>query len=147
MSEVSNDMPLPRLGFVFSKDFKASLLDAAAINEFGIENLKKVETFKASLIQKIWGIVEDVQNGRQVNGWIVFKFFGDLFDFGHIMRAKDQIAKEYNDLTKEEVVELDKVFEEALKLDDVNMEEFMERTNFMISVNADYISYLSTLKK
>lgn len=147
---MSNHNPLPfDLPYVFSKQFKVDLLELTNKDEFGIENLKKIEAFKANLIKKVWGIVDGIKQGNNPTGWIVFSFFGDVFDFAKILRAKEEIKKEFEDLTNSELLELDSVFISALKLDskDIDVEEFIERTNYMIATNADYIRYLTTLKK
>lgn len=132
---------------IFTSQFKKELLSASEENKFGIENLKKIESFKANLIKEVWVIASNWKKGVKPNGWIVFRFFDDVFDFAKIMRKQEELAKEFNDLTPEELVELDNTFADALKIENVDMEEFIERTNFMIGVNADYIAYLSTLKK
>ncbi len=133
--------------YSFFSGLKKELDLAAKENKFGIENLKKVEVFKANLIQEVWDICEQWNRGVKPTGWIIFRFFDNVFDFGKIMQKREEIEKEYADLTTEENLELNKCFIDSLRVDDIDFEEFMERTNFMISVNANYINYLASLKK
>ena len=141
------DVPPITLERLFTPQFKKDLLSASEENKFGIENLKKIELFKANLIEEIWSIASNWRKGVKPNGWIVFRFFDDIFDFAKIMRKQEELKKEFNDLTKEELLELDETFADALKVENIDMQEFIERTNFVIGVNIEYVNYLVSLKK
>jgi hypothetical protein len=137
----------------FTRKNKKELLEESKKNQYGIKTLKLIEEFKANLIKEVWSIVDNwINKGKKPSILVGFRFFDDILDLKQIIRKREEIKKEYNDLTKQELLELDSIFEQALNLENVDkegfdVEDFIERTKLMISVNSEYIIYLASLKK
>lgn len=155
---ISKDSPLP-LNFEemqkpsFGRTAKKKLLINSNQNKYGIKTLKLIEEFKANLIKEIWSALDKFsKKGIKPSPFFAFRFLDDVIDLGKIINKRHEVEKEFKDLTKEELLELNKTFENAFNLDKFNeagfdKEDFIERTNFMISVNTEYIFYLTSLKK
>jgi len=153
MNITSNSPALPVWSKAFSRTAKKELISLSEKNEYGIETLKLIEAFKANLIKEVWKLIDEWKNqGKKPNFFTAFRFIDDVIDLSQIIKKKEEIGKEFKDLTKEEVIELDSVFRVALDLNQIdkegfNIEDFMERTNFVLGVNTDYLTYLASLKK
>lgn len=137
----------------FTRSQKKELLKKAENNEYGIETLKMIETFKANLIKEVWTLCDEwINQGKKPNFFTPFRFWDDVVDLSKIIKKREEIGKEFKDLTEQEVIELDNIFRAALSLEQINnegfdVEEFIERTNFVIGVNYEYVKYLASLKK
>lgn len=137
----------------FTRSQKKELLKKAENNEYGIETLKMIETFKANLIKEVWTLCDEwINQGKKPNFFTPFRFWDDVVDLSKIIKKREEIGKEFKDLTEQEVIELDSIFRAALSLEQINnegfdIEEFIERTNFVIGVNYEYVKYLASLKK
>lgn len=144
------NLPTPN---TFTRSQKKELLKKAENNEYGIETLKMIETFKANLIKEVWTLCDEwINQGKKPNFFTPFRFWDDVVDLSKIIKKREEIGKEFKDLTEQEVIELDSIFRAALSLEQINnegfdVEEFIERTNFVIGVNYEYVKYLASLKK
>jgi len=114
--------------------------------KYGIENLKKLQSWKAGLLEEIIRIMQRKKDGKVVNGWVALRFIDDAFEFGKVMQKYEEIGKEFKDLDEMERLELNKIFENELDIESDKLEEFAERTNKISSELASYIMYLAELK-
>ena len=114
--------------------------------KYGIENLKKLQSWKAGLLEEVLRIIERKKQGKVVNGWIALRFIDDIFEFGRVMKKYDEIGKEFKDLDEAEKAELNQIFEQELDIENDQLEEFAEKTNKISSELASYIMYLTDLK-
>lgn len=146
MSKIHSPLPV-NIGTLLNAKEKKALIEESKKSKFGIENLKKLQIWKAALIKEIWGLMDKAKKGRKPNGWDAFKFIDDAFDLGKIMKKYDEIGKEWTDLDESEKQELQQIFAAELNLGDDHADEFGERTNFVMMVLADYITYLAKVGK
>ncbi len=107
----------------FSLEKKTALLaiaDENSENKFGIENLKMVQEWKASLIIEIYHTIKKHKEARLkgkkgVTAWVIFNYWNEIQQLIKVVQNIENITNEFNDLNNEEVIDLNKYFKELIQ--------------------------------
>lgn len=125
---------------------RKALIEAAEKGEkIGIEQLKKVKTWKAELIIEIAAILKKKKEGKRISRVVVLRFINDFMGLIQIIENHKEIYKELLDLDDYEKIELKNHFNKELDLgDDLSKQEkAIETLDIMLSTLVDGIIDLS----
>lgn len=107
--------------------------------KFGIENLKKVQIWKAELIKEIYRLMKKKKEGKRVTGWAIVMFFDDAISLGKILSKLEETGEEFQDLNSEEIKELNDIFHDRLKDIPEKYRNTISKLNLMVTTVADGI--------
>ena len=102
----------------FSLENKAALLaiaDENPENKFGIDNLKLVQEWKASLIVEIYSTIKKHKEARMkgkkgISAWVIFNYWNEIQQLIKVIQNIEHITNEFNDLTNQETIDLNAYF-------------------------------------
>jgi len=102
----------------FSLENKAALLaiaDENPENKFGIDNLKLVQEWKASLIVEIYSTIKKHKEARMkgkkgISAWVIFNYWNEIQQLIKVIQNIENITNEFNDLTNQETIDLNAYF-------------------------------------
>lgn len=125
---------------------KKQLLRQAKVSqdgEYGIETLVKIQLWKAETIEEVIEIVKRAKKGQKPIFYAITKLWNNAVDLFGLISDNKKIAQEYQDLSEEERLKVDKAFRDALKLEDQSetTEEFIERTDGLARHIAEYVQW------
>ena len=123
------------------------LLKKIENGEFGIETLKQVKTLEASVIQKIWKIIDKKKRGIKISPAVAFNFLADGWALGVIISKHDQIGKEWKDLSSLEIQELNAHFAAELGMENEKAALVAAATSELSIQIAKYIELMSSVMK
>jgi hypothetical protein len=107
----------------FSLEKKTALLaiaDENPENKFGIENLKLVQEWKASLILEIYHTIKKHKEARLkgkkgVTAWILLNYWNEVQQLVKVIQNIEQITNEFQDLTNQETIDLNDYFKRLIQ--------------------------------
>ena len=126
---------------------KELLLREIEKGQIGIENLIQVQKLKASVIKEIWKILDKKALGKNPTFMVAFNFIDEAIWLGKIIGKHKEIAKEWEDLSAEELAKLDAIFKTELGIPDDKIVEFATKINEFSHHLANFIEFLAKFKK
>lgn len=130
----------------FSLEKKTALLaiaDENPENKFGIENLKLVQEWKASLIVEIYHTIKKHKQARLkgkkgITGWIIFDYWNEVQQLIKVVQNIEHITNEFNDLNNQETIDLNKYFKELIQAEVPSKDlVIIEKIDLLITFVAD----------
>lgn len=126
---------------------KKELLKKIENGEFGIETLKQVKSLEASVIKKVWKIIDKKKRGIKISPTVAFNFLADGWALGVIIAKHDQLAKEWKDLSSSEIQELNAHFASELDMENEDAALVAAATSELSIQIAKYIELMASVMK
>ena len=123
------------------------LLQKIENGEFGIETLKTVKSLEASVIKKIWNILDKKKRGIKISPLVALNFLADGWALGIIISKHQQIAKEWQDLSSAEIQSLNAHFAAELGMENEKAALVAQATSELSIQIAKYIEFMATITK
>lgn len=123
------------------------LLKKIENGQFGIDTLKKVKTLEASVIKKVWKILDKKKRGIKISALVALEFLADGWALGVIISKHDQIAKEWTDLSTSEIQELNAHFAAELDMENEKAALVAAATSELSIQIAKYIELMASVMK
>jgi hypothetical protein len=123
------------------------LLKKIENGEFGIETLKSVKSLEASVIKKVWTILDKKKRGIKISPTVAFNFLADGWALGVIISKHDQLGKEWKDLGSSEVAELNAHFAAELGMENEKAALVAAATSELSIQIAKYIELMASITK
>lgn len=120
---------------------KQLLIQAKEGKKIGIDELKKVQTWKAELIEEIHTLLKKKKEGKKISKIAIFRFVNDLMGLLDIISNHKEIYAELIDLDSQEAIELEVQFKKELDLgdDSKKTERIVETVDIMLTTVIDGI--------
>lgn len=123
------------------------LLKKIENSEFGIDTLKSVKTLEASVIQKVWKIIDKKKRGIKISPTVAFNFLADGWALGVIISKHAQLAKEWQDLSSSEIQQLNAHFAAELGMENEKAALVAAATSELSIQIAKYIELMASVMK
>jgi hypothetical protein len=123
------------------------LLKKIQNGEFGIETLKSVKTLEASVIKKIWVILDKKKRGVKISPLVALNFLSDGWALGIIISKHQELAKEWQDMDSAEIQSLNAHFAAELGMENEKAALVAQATSELSIQIAKYIELMSSVMK
>lgn len=115
---------------------------------FGIENLKQVLVWGTDLVDEISDIIKKAKERKgKVTGWAALRFIDNLIQGFTIGGKYKQISLEWLDLSPGEKIQLQRLIQDKLEIQDEFAEEVAERIFYIVLEIGDTITFILSKKK
>lgn len=118
---------------------KGKLISISKDNKekFGIENLKKIQIWKAELIKEIYGLIQKKKSGKRISRLAILLFLDDAWELSKILIRIKDAKDEFLDLSENELEELEALFNDRIQEIPDRDEKIIKKINSMLLVLSD----------